>query len=82
MAEEPFDSVTEQYNENMKKVLSALGLEVVEIKRKALEDGEVISASKVRRMYQKGEYLKMKKMLPQSTYHYLMRNLPGDIHEN
>ena len=82
VAEEPFDSVTEQYNENMKKVLSALGLEVVEIKRKALEDGEVISASKVRRMYQKGEYLKMKKMLPQSTYHYLMRNLPGDIHEN
>lgn len=77
VAEEPLDPVTRQYNEHMKKVLGAFGLEVVEIGRKTLSDGEIISASKVRSMYRRGEYGKMKDMLPEYTYHYLLEKLSG-----
>lgn len=82
VAEEPLDAVTKQYNESMRKVLEAFGFEVIEIERKKLADGEIISASKVREMYRKGKYKKMKEMLPETTYCYLMENLSGGIYEN
>lgn len=73
VAEEPLDPVTRQYNEYMKDVLPVFGLEVEEIKRKALEGGETISASVVRKLYRSRKFEDMKKMLPEDTYHYLIR---------
>ncbi len=77
VAEEPLDPVTRQYNDNMKKVLGAFDIKVVEIKRKTLSNGEIISASKVRDMYRRGEYDKMKEMLPECTYRCLLEKLSG-----
>lgn len=72
VAEEPLDTVTRQYNEYMKKVLPAFGIEVEEIKRKTLLDGETISASKVRKLYQSRKFDAMKEMIPEETFEYLI----------
>ena len=48
VGEEPFDNVTRQYNNAMRKQLGNYGINFVEIPRKALLDGEIISATKVR----------------------------------
>lgn len=74
IAEEPIDRVTRQYNEDMKKVLPEFGVDVVEIRRMAAADGEIISASKVREMYAVREFEKMKEVLPESTYEYLVKH--------
>lgn len=76
VAEEPLDKLTRQYNEDMKKVLPMFGIEVDEIPRKTLKSGEVISASKVRKMYRNGEFEQMKEMLPEYTYNYLIKISP------
>ena len=60
MAEEPLDPVTRQYNEYMKEVLPVFGLEVEEIQRKTLGDGETISASVVRKLYKSRKFEDMK----------------------
>lgn len=73
VAEEPLDKLTEQYNRYMKKVLSVFGISVEEIPRKTLEGNEIISASKVRKMYKNYEFEKMKEMLPDETYNYIVR---------
>lgn len=73
VAEEPLDPVTRQYNEYMKEVLPVFGLEVEEIQRKTLGDGETISASVVRKLYKSRKFEDMKKMLTEDTYDYLVR---------
>lgn len=77
IAEEPLDPVTRQYNENMKEVLGAFGMKVVEIRRRTLDNHEIVSASKVRKMYKAGEFQKMRRMLPESTYRYIMKKQSG-----
>ncbi len=53
--EEPFDTVTKQYNETMKRILPEYGIEFVEIPRK--KSGEdVISASYVRGLLKKKDF--------------------------
>lgn len=74
VAEEPSDLLTRQYNESMKKVLSAYDIEVIEIPRKTSDDGEVISASVVRRLYRKKNYKEMEKLVPKSTLDFLINN--------
>ena len=44
--EEPIDKVTQQHNNFMKRQLPEYGIEVIEIPRKTLAGGQVISASK------------------------------------
>ena len=73
IAEEPLDKVTRQYNLYMKRVLSEFDIDVVEIPRKTLIDGEIISASKVRKMYKERSFDRMREMLPDITYRELMR---------
>ena len=67
VGEEPFDSVTRQYNQSMKRILPEYGIELVEIPRMN-KDGVVISASEVRRLEKAGAYETIKQYVPMSTY--------------
>lgn len=86
VGEEPFDSVTRQYNEEMKEKLPVYGIKVVEIPRKNSE-GNIISASIVRDLYQKEDWKGLEKFVPEDTLQFLkskplMRNkklLAGSI---
>ena len=64
---EPYCNVTRAYNECMKQLLPKYGVQVVEIERL---DG--ISASKVREAVGNGDWQLVKKLVPQSTYDYLL----------
>jgi len=68
--EEPNDTVTRQYNETMKKILPRYGVEFREIPRKTLGD-EVISASSVRAALKRGDFDKIKQLVPDTTLLYL-----------
>ena len=71
--EEPLDPVTNQYNEGMKEILPQYGMEFHAIPRKEDEEGiGVISASRVRRHFEKGELAEIKKIVPQTTFDYLV----------
>jgi len=69
--EEPFDAVTRQYNESMRKILPEYGMEFVEIPR-AEAANEVISASTVRALLEKKEFEAVEKLVPETTYRYLV----------
>ena len=68
--EEPFDNVTRQYNETMKKILPRYGVAFCEIPRKNFSD-EPISASNVRQALKAGDFDKIKKLVPETTLLYL-----------
>lgn len=67
VGEEPTDMVTRQYNEQMKEILTLFDIDVFEIPRK-MSDGEVISASLVRRLISEKDFEGIKKYVPESTY--------------
>lgn len=70
VGEEPFDRITRQYNETMRKILSEYGIELVEIPR--LEtDGGAISASRVRALLKEGSLDAIRPLVPESTFQYL-----------
>lgn len=71
--EEPLDPVTNQYNEGMKELLPQYGMEFRAIPRKEDDEGiGVISASRVRKYYEEGNLEDIKKIVPQTTYDYLV----------
>ena len=75
VGEEPLDLVTRQYNERMKNVLSSFGIEVIEIPRRTLEGGKIISASAVRALYKERKFEELKELVPDATYNFLMQNV-------
>ena len=70
--EEPFDPVTRNYNESMKKILPEHGMKFVEIPRLSLDDKRVINATKVRELLKNKEYNALKEYVPDNTYKILM----------
>ena len=67
---EPLDPVTAVYNKQMKEILPASGIEVIEIPR--LEDsGGVLSASRVRRLLKEGNLEGIRELVPPATFGYL-----------
>ena len=69
---EPNCVVTKQYNSILKMVLPTFGIKIVEIDRCKTSDGEVISASRVRRLLSEGTVDRsLLKLVPESTYEYL-----------
>lgn len=72
--EEPIDKVTQQHNNFMKRQLPEYGIEVIEIPRKMLESGQVISASKVRKNLKEQNWEELEKLVPQTTFDYLKEN--------
>ena len=70
VGEEPADTVTKSYNENMKNILPPYNIDVVEIPRREI-DGEIISAKTVRAALKVGDFDKVKKLVPAATYEFL-----------
>lgn len=71
VGEEPFDLVTKKYNETMKKILPQCGVQLKEIPRLTVQNGEVVSATKVRELLKKKEWGVLSKFLPDSTIEIL-----------
>ncbi|WP_153369264.1 nucleotidyl transferase family protein [Candidatus Phytoplasma sacchari] len=67
---EPFSRTTELYNNVMKKIFLNKGLELIIIPR-ILFKTRAISATIVRKLFIKGEFQKIKKLVPLSTFNFL-----------
>jgi len=72
--EEPFDNVTQQYNDTMKHILPHHGIDFEVIPRKE-SDGEAISASRVRKLLEKQNFEEIAKLVPKTTLEYLVNPL-------
>lgn len=73
VGEEPFDNVTKQYNDTLKRELTKFGVDLIEIQRKEI-DGNVISASLVRKLASQNKFDDIKKYVPLTTLEYLKNN--------
>ncbi len=73
---EPVCAVTGHYNEEMKKILPGHGISVMEIERKR-SGGEAISATEVRKWYEKGDFEGMRNLVPETTLEYLEKKKKG-----
>lgn len=73
--EEPFDSVTRQYNETMRRILPEYGIEFVEIPRRVDSGGNAISASRVRRLLAERNFEAVRPLVPETTFCYLTGGL-------
>ena len=74
VGEEPFDKVTKQYNESMRKELPNFNVEFEEIPRKSVDGEDIISATKVRKALKEKDFETLKKYVPQTTFDYLQEN--------
>lgn len=70
--EEPFDPVTLNYNENMRRILPKYGIEFYEIPRLALDDNRIINATRVRQLLKEKDYTELEEYVPQSTFRILI----------
>lgn len=69
--EEPFDPVTLNYNENMRRILPKYGMEFCEIPRLALDQKRVINATEVRRLLKERDFDSIKEYVPETTVRIL-----------
>lgn len=72
VGEEPLSPVTEVYNESMRQVFSD-SIDLVIIPRLQIE-GQVISATRVRKALKEDDFPTIKKLVPPTTYVYLVEN--------
>ena len=70
VGEEPFSPTTRAYNERMKELLPASGIELIEIPRL-----EAISASRVRALIREGKPEQTTDLVPETTYAAILRKL-------
>jgi len=78
IGEEPYCLVTNAYNDALKQILPSYGVEVAEIKRKAI-NGEIISASKIRKLIIEGETPEIQQLVPSSTWEFLNTKVGKEI---
>ncbi len=76
---EPYCKVTNNYNQNMKKILAdpngkSAPIEVVEIERIEFAD-QAISASRVRKLLNEKNYDELKNIVPPTTFEFLMKEI-------
>lgn len=72
VGEEPFDRVTKEYNETMKRILPNFGIEVIEIPRSVSDKtGMAVSATSVRKALKEKDLGLLKELCPASTVTYL-----------
>lgn len=72
VGEEPFSPVTNIYNQSMQSVFGSQ-LQLMILPRLTV-DGEVISATNVRKALNKQDFDKLSQLVPATTYHYLLTN--------
>jgi [citrate (pro-3S)-lyase] ligase len=70
VGEEPFDAVTAQYNLALKDILPNYNVDLIEITRCSV-NGEIISASSVRKFMNEKNAEKLHQYLPDTTFNYL-----------
>ncbi len=81
--EEPLDPVTKQYNEGMYEILPQYGMQFCEIPRKQDDEGVgVISASRVRKLLKEGDFDGLKKLVPQTTFDYLVERYKKEFSDD
>ncbi len=68
---EPYDTVTRQYNNDMKTILPQYGISVIEIPRKEYGNGKAISASEVRKCLETHDLQRLRSLVPDTTYAFL-----------
>lgn len=69
--EEPYDPVTNAYNQALLDILPRHGIRVRVMPRISVA-GEIVSASKVREMIRQDDWDGIRKMVPDTTYSYLV----------
>ena len=72
VGEEPKSIVTGIYNKIMETKLPQYGIKCIVVPRKNENSGEIISASNVRKLIKDGDFDKIKEMVPECTYKYLI----------
>lgn len=70
VGKEPYSVVTRGYNNQMKEILPQYGMECIEIDRIDV-DGELVSATKIRKALEDKDDELLRKMLPVTSYQYL-----------
>lgn len=70
---EPYSVITNQYNEQMKKILPEYDIELVEIERLAIKEN-TISATKVRKAKEEKNECILLDMLPETSIKYMLEN--------
>lgn len=81
VGEEPTDKVTEQYNEQMKKILPDYGCELIEVPRFKSEN-RIISGSVVRKALQEKNIYYLQNVLPAVSFNYISSNIETLIKRN
>ncbi len=76
VGEEPMDETTRKYNKILHSTLENIGVEVYEIPRFEV-DGDIVSASKVRKYYEQNKWDIVNKMVPEHVYYYLRNRKKG-----
>jgi [citrate (pro-3S)-lyase] ligase len=71
VGDEPYCNVTRAYNEAMKEILPGCGVEVVQMPRIAAA-GSIVSASRVREMIREDAWEEIRKLVPDTTFSYLV----------
>ncbi len=72
VGEELFDKVTREYNSSLQKILPEFNMDrLFIIPRKADEEGDIISASRVRKFLAEGDFDKVRKEVPDVTFEFL-----------
>ena len=74
---EPNCPVTRQYNDTLRRLLPACGIELIEIERVQAQ-GDVISASRVRRLIQEEKWAELPDLLPEATLR-LINAIKGEL---
>ena len=69
VGEEPLDPMTNRYNRALRDVLPGKGVELTVIPRLA-QNGEPVSASRVRELAKRGEWAQVRALVPDATYEY------------
>lgn len=78
IGEEPYCHVTKKYNEAMKELLPDFGINVIEIPRLSIK-GTKVSASRVRELIKTEEFSEIKRIVPKTTYDYLISEDGKDV---
>lgn len=73
VGEEPFSKITDSYNRQMKEILPQFGIEVIEIPRCSV-NGKTVSATEVRELIKENRVQKIRELVPESTYDYIVSN--------
>jgi len=71
IGEEPYCGTTNLYNKAMKQILPSVGVKVVEVPRLKIK-GVAVSASTVRNLIKKSDFIKLQELVPESTYRFLV----------